>query len=421
VLAVLAVLAAPAPAAAADPVVMAAGDIACDPDDPGFNGGAGTATRCRQQATSDLLVAAAPDVVLPLGDIQYNSASTANINAVYAPTWGRVKSISRPVIGNHEGSGTGYWDYFNGKGVADGPAGPRGKGYYSFDLGAWHLVALNSNCSRVSCSAGSEQVQWLQADLAAHPSYCTLAYWHDPRFSSGHGGSSTSLQPFWEALHEANADLLLSASSHDYERFAPLDVHGDVDASRGIRQFVVGTGGVFFTGGLDTRAPHSEVAQNKAFGVLKLTLHPAGYDWEFVPEAGKSFSDSGSEQCHDAIPPPQPGPGPFPDLTAPVISRLRLAPRPIRRKSIFRYRLSEAGTVTFTIRRCRRSGCRRWKRAGQFTQAGAAGVNERPFRAKIRRRWLRAGTFRAVLVARDASGNRSEAASVAFRVVRRAR
>jgi acid phosphatase type 7 len=418
---VLAVLAVLPPAAVADPVVMAAGDIACDPDDPGYNGGAGTATRCRQQATSDLVVAAAPDLVLPLGDIQYNSASTANINAVYAPTWGRVRSISRPVIGNHEGAGTGYFDYFNGKGVLDGPAGPRGKGYYSFDLGAWHLVALNSNCSRVSCSAGSEQERWLRADLAAHPSLCTVAYWHDPRFSSGHGGSSTSLQPFWEALHEANADLVLSASSHDYERFAPLDVNGDVDPARGIRQFVVGTGGVFFTGGLDSRAPHSEVAQNTVFGVLRLTLHPTGYDWQFVPEAGKSFSDSGSEQCHDALPLPQPGPAPLPDLTAPVISRLRLAPRPIGRKSKFRYRLTEAATVTFTIRRCRRVSCRRYKRAGRFRQLGAAGLNERPFRAKIRRRRLRPGSFRAVLVARDAAGNRSRSASVAFRVIRRPR
>jgi hypothetical protein len=419
--AVFAVLVALAPPAAADPVVMAAGDIACDPADPGYNGGAGTATRCHQQATSDLLVGAAPDLVLPLGDIQYDSASTPKINAVYAPTWGRVKSISRPVIGNHEGPGAGYFDYFNGNGVADGPAGPRGKGYYSFDLGAWHLVALNSNCSRVSCAAGSEQERWLRADLAAHPSHCTLAYWHDPRFSSGHGGSSASLQPFWEALHEANADLVLSASSHDYERFAPLDVNGDVDLARGVRQFVVGTGGVFFTGGLDTRAPHSEVAQNTVFGVLQLTLHPTGYDWQFVPEAGKSFSDSGTEPCHDALPLPQPGPTPLPDLTAPMISRLRLVPRPIRRKSTFRYRLTEAATVKFTIRRCLRPSCRRYKRAGRFTQLGVGGLNERPFRAKIRRRRLHPGSFRAVLVARDPAGNRSRSASVAFRVLRRAR
>ena len=241
--------------AAADPVIMAAGDIACDPDDPGYNDGAGTADRCHQQATSDLLLAGPLDAVLPLGDIQYDSSTTARINAVYAPTWGRVKSISRPILGNHEGSsGSGYFDYFNGVGAADGPAGPRGKGYYSYDLGAWHLVALNSNCSAVSCSAGSEQETWLRADLAAHPANCTLAYWHHPRWSSGHDGSNDFMQPLWEALQDAHAEILLSGHSHDYERFAPLDRDGEVDQAEGIRQFVVGTGGAFFTGGLGTRS-----------------------------------------------------------------------------------------------------------------------------------------------------------------------
>ena len=225
--------------------------------------------------------------MLPLGDIQYDSSTTARINAVYAPTWGRVKSISRPILGNHEGgSGSGYFDYFNGVGAADGPAGPRGKGYYSYDLGAWHLVALNSNCSAVSCSAGSEQETWLRADLAAHPANCTLAYWHHPRWSSGHDGSNDFMQPLWEALQDAHAEVLLSGHSHDYERFAPLDRDGEVDQAEGIRQFVVGTGGAFFTGGLGTLEPHSEIAQNDTFGVLKLTLHHASYDWEFVPDAG---------------------------------------------------------------------------------------------------------------------------------------
>ena len=169
----------------ADPVIAAAGDIACDPADPGYNGGAGTSTRCRQRATSDLLVGAGLAAVLPLGDIQYDSPTASRINAVYAPSWGRVKSISRPVLGNHDGAGSAYFDYFNGAGAANGPAGPRGRGYYSYDIGAWHLVALNSNCTRVSCGAGSIQERWLRADLAAHPTGCTLAYWHHPRYSSG--------------------------------------------------------------------------------------------------------------------------------------------------------------------------------------------------------------------------------------------
>jgi hypothetical protein len=400
------------PVGVADPVIMAAGDIACDPDDEGYNGGAGTPVRCHQLATSNLLVATPLDAVLPLGDIQYDSASLAKINAVYAPTWGRVKSISRPILGGHEGVGNGYFDYFNGSGAPDGPAGPRGKGYYSFDLGAWHLIALNSNCSRVACSAGSEQERWLRADLAAHPADCTLAYWHDPRYSSGHGGSNPSMQPLWEALQDARADVLLSAHSHDYERFAPLDRNGELDPANGIRQFVVGTGGAFFTGGLGTRAPYSEVAQNDTFGVLKLTLHPGSYDWEFVPEAGKTFTDSGSQACHGVLAPP-------PDVTAPAISGLRLTPRRIRRVSTFRYALSEGATVYFTIKR--RGARGRFWRVDRFKQLGAAGANTRRYRGRIRTRRLRPGTFSARLRAIDGSGNRSSPETVVFKIARGAR
>jgi Calcineurin-like phosphoesterase len=290
----------PAQAAAA-PVIAAAGDIACAPDDPGYNGGAGTSDRCRQRATSNLLVGAGLTAVLPLGDIQYNSASLSNIMAVYDPTWGRVKSISRPILGNHESAGNSYFTYFNGSGASNGPAGPRGKGYYSFDVGSWHLVALNSNCARVPCSAGSEQERWLRADLAAHPTSCTLAYWHHPRWSSGHDGSSTFMQPLWAALSDAGAEILLSGHSHDYERFAPMNRGGILDRARGIRQFVVGTGGAFFTGGLGSRIPNSEVAQDTTFGVLKLTLHPTSYDWTFVPIAGGTFRDSGTGRCHGLV------------------------------------------------------------------------------------------------------------------------
>ena len=403
--------------AVADPVIMAAGDIACDPADPGYNGGAGSADRCHQLATSDLLLAQPLDAVLPLGDIQYDSATLTRINAVYHPTWGRVKSISRPILGNHEGgSAAGYFDYFNGPGVQDGPAGPRGKGYYSFDLGAWHLVALNSNCSSVSCAAGSEQESWLRADLAAHPTSCTLAYWHHPRFSSGHDGSNESTQALWEALHDAQADVLLSGHSHDYERFAPLDRDGDLDSAGGIRQFVVGTGGAFFTGGLGSREAHSEVAQNDTFGVLKLTLRPSSYEWQFVPEAGRTFTDAGAEACHGLTAPPVPA-APS-DGTAPVITRLRLAPRPIRRKSRFRYEMSEPAKVKFTIKRRTKRG---YRTVGTFTQLGSSGRNERRFRAKLGARRLRPGTFQARLRAVDAAGNRSAPRTVGFRVLRRPR
>jgi acid phosphatase type 7 len=428
--------------AARDPVIMAAGDIACDPADPSYNEGAGTSTRCHQRATSDLLVGAAVAAVLPLGDLQYQGASLSNIMAVYDPTWGRVKSISRPVLGNREDSGAGFFDYFNGPGVMDGPAGVRGKGYYSFDIGSWHLVALNSNCTQIGCSAGSEQERWLRADLAAHRTRCTLAYWHHPRWSSGEHGSNSSMQPLWEALEDAGAEIVLSGHRHHYERFSPLDGNGASDPADGIRQFVVGTGGAFFTD-IGSTIAHSEVAQNDTFGVLKLTLHPMSYDWEFVPEAGKTFTDSGSAACHEApIAAPR-------DRVAPVISRLALSPRRFvadrgestqatnsaRQGTTFRYRLSEAATVRFTIRRrskgrqvagrCRaqtrdnlaRQPCVRHTRVGRFTQVGVAGANRRRFRGRIGRRQLRPGAFRADLKATDARGNRSQPESASFTIV----
>jgi acid phosphatase type 7 len=450
-----------APAAAAqDPVIAAAGDIACLSTD------SVTPTTCHQQATSDLLVGAPLAAVLPLGDIQYGSSSLTNIQNGYGPTWGRVKAISRPVIGNHEGSGTGYYDYFNGVGVANGPAGVRGKGWYSFDVGTWHLVALNSNCSSVGCTAGSEQEQWLRADLAAHPTSCTLAYWHHPRYSSGHEGVNTFMQPLWEALDDAGAEIVLSGHSHDYERVAPVDRNGTVNPADGIRQFVVGTGGASFTGGLDSRIPQSEVAQNDTFGVLFLTLYPTSYAWRFVPEAGKTFADSGSTACHRLIAPPPPPPPP--DVTAPTISKLRVsperfpaAPKRASRPGIsnltlsrtrftvassaaaakggttFRYRLSEAATVTVTLRRksvgrkvggkCRtrtranrrRPACIRFRRVGHLRQQGAAGLNKKRFSGWLGERRLHTGSYRARFVAIDAAGNRSRSKAVSFTIVAR--
>jgi acid phosphatase type 7 len=459
VAAVAAAMAWPAVAVAQDPLIGAAGDIACDPADPGYNNGDGTADRCRQRATSDLLVGAPLAAVLPLGDIQYDSASLSNIQAVYDPTWGRVKAISRPILGNHEGSGTGYFDYFNGQGVADGLAGPRGKGWYSFDVGSWHLVALNSNCSRpadttdvVDCGKGSEQEQWLRADLAAHPTACTLAYSHHARYSSGHDGSNTFMQPLWEALADADVEILLSSHSHNYERFAPLGRNGNPDQARGIRQLVVGTGGAFFTGGLDSLEYDSEVAQNNTFGVLFLTLHPSSYDWRFVPEAGGTFTDSGFTSCHGPPPPPPPpppAPPPPRDVTAPVISGLNVSPRrfslglepapAVKRGTTFRYLLSEAAKVRVSLSRraggrkvggkCRRRTrvnrgrprCTLYRKVGSFTHQGAAGSNARRFGGRIGRRKLNPGRFRAAFVATDVAGNRSKRKAVSFTIVRRPR
>jgi hypothetical protein len=291
-----------------DPVIAAAGDIACDPNSDFFNGGEGDSSHCRQLYTSDLLLGGV-DAVLPLGDTQYENGVLSKFQASYDGSWGRVKSISKPAIGNHEyGSGSGspvgsgYFDYFNGQGVTTGAAGDRTKGYYSFDIGSWHLVALNSVCSQVGgCGPGSPQEQWLRADLAAHSNACTLAYWHHPLFSSGGIGNNSSMEPIWQALYDAGADVVLSGHDHNYERFAPQDPSGAADPSYGVREFVVGTGGKSRLA-WGTVKPNSLVRQNSTFGVLKLTLHADAYEWGFVPEPGKSFTDAGSGSCHGAPP-----------------------------------------------------------------------------------------------------------------------
>lgn len=288
--------------AVADPTIAAAGDIACGPSDPNYNNGNGTATACRMKYTSNLLVNGGYAAVLALGDTMQSDPSPSGYATSFAPTWGRVKSLIHPVPGNHEygySKAGGYFGYF---GAA---AGDPAKGYYSFDIGAWHVVALNSNCAKISggCAAGGAEDVWLRADLAAHPGQCILAMDHHPRYSSGHDGDNTFMQPFFQDLLNAHADVLLSGHSHDYERFQPQDNAAHLDTANGITQFVVGTGGSFFTG-LGTRHANSVASQNSTFGVLALTLHPSSYTWRFVPEAGKTWTDTGSRDCHAAARPP---------------------------------------------------------------------------------------------------------------------
>jgi hypothetical protein len=276
-------------------VIAAAGDIACDPDDEGFNAGNGSSTRCHMEATSDLVLDGDYDAVLTLGDNQYNSGTKAEFDASYDPTWGRFLNDTYPSVGNHEYStpgAAGYFDYFGDA------AGDPSEGWYSFDLGTWHLIALNSNCTKVAggCGEGSAQEEWLEEDLEDNASVCTLAYWHHPRFNSGHEGESLAMADMFDVLYDHGVEILLSGHAHDYERFTSQDPSGDEDPD-GVRQFVVGTGGAFFTGWKEIR-PNSVVRQNNTFGILELRLEDSSYTWEFIAEQGRSFSDTGSEDCH---------------------------------------------------------------------------------------------------------------------------
>ncbi len=302
--------------AASDPVIAVAGDIACDPSNSNFKGGVGSSNSCRQMYTSNLLVGSSLSAVLVLGDNQYYCGGYQAFLQSYDPSWGRVKDITHPAVGNHEYLTSGGTDcntanagaagYFNYFGVA---AGQPGHGYYSFDVGTWHLIALNSNCGDAGgCSATSPQGVWLANDLKTHTNFCTLAFWHIPLFSSG-GRANNNSKALWQLLYDNNADLILSAHDHTYERFAPQTPAGTLDNTRGIREFIVGTGGANHTS-IVSVAANSEVRNADTFGVLKLTLHPTSYDWQFVPEAGKTFTDSGTTACHgatsDSMPPSAP-------------------------------------------------------------------------------------------------------------------
>ena len=299
---------------APDPVIAAAGDIACDPANASF---AGTAGNCQSAATAALLGARQYSAVLPLGDTQYTCGGLAAFQASYATTWGSYLTTSMPVPGNHEyldsatSTGTdcsaahdaaGFYSYFATSpaftGAIDG--GQPTSGYYSFTLGSWHLIALNAECEYVGgCGPGSPLDAWLQADLAAHPSACTLAYWHQPRWSSGKHPSDPTYDQFWRDLYAAHADVVLNGHMHLYERYALQDPAGLADPA-GIRQFIVGTGGESqYTN--SPPLPTSQVQGLKVFGILALTLHPTSYAWSFVegntPNA-PAFSDSGSTACH---------------------------------------------------------------------------------------------------------------------------
>jgi hypothetical protein len=276
----------PSSSSSGDPMIAAAGDIAC----PATWGGA-TSTDCRQSFTAQQIIASNPTAVLTLGDNQYEDGSLSEFLSAGAfdATWGQFKTKTFPAPGNHEyhtADAQGYFDYFGSR--APGP-------YYSFDIGAWHLISLNGD---ISASSGSPQEAWLRSDLAAHSNQCTLAYWHEPRWSSGstHGSDSTYSQ-FWQDLYDAGADVVLNGHEHEYERFAPQGPSGQLDTTNGIREFVVGTGGAQLYS-FGAPIANSEFRYNADFGILLATLHATSYDWQFVAQKTGAIVDSGTTACH---------------------------------------------------------------------------------------------------------------------------
>jgi hypothetical protein len=276
-----------------DPIFVGAGDIAAD----------GASQNITATLIENLFSGGAAGAVFTAGDNAYDTGTTSQFSSFFDPTWGRFKARIHPAPGNHDyGDGatptaSGYFGYFGGA------AGDPTRGYYSYDLGAWHMIVLNTSvgCEPQyvgGCAAGSPQEMWLRADLAAHSNACTLAYWHEPLFSSGSvHGSNNETQDLWQALYDFNADVVIEGHDHEYERFGPQDAAGNADTARGIRSFVIGSGG----NGLYTFGPaiaNSEVRYNGGYGVLKLTLHASSYDWEYISDPAQPFTDTGSGRCH---------------------------------------------------------------------------------------------------------------------------
>jgi hypothetical protein len=266
--------------------------------------GAGDIASCKSpegaRATAKL-IEQIPGTVFAAGDLAYESGSPDDFEFCYGPTWGRFKDRTRPALGNHEyvnPTAHGYFEYWGAQ------AGPSGKGFYSYDLGAWHVVVLNTNCDARNlggCATGSPQETWLKGDLAQHPHACILAYGHHALFSSGifkKHAVHPELKQLWQDLYSAHADLILAGHEHSYERFTPQDPEGHADPEHGIREIVVGTGGRSHDL-LGFATPNSERREWDTYGVLKLTLSPGKYAWEFIPEEGKTFHDSGSGVCHN--------------------------------------------------------------------------------------------------------------------------
>lgn len=266
------------------PVIVAgAGDI-CD----------SSGNAC--QGTSDLIVSINPTAVFTAGDNAYNSGTLSEYNSRYAPTWGRFKELTSPSPGNHDyltSSAKGYFDYFNGAGNQTGPAGDRSRGYYSWDVGEWHFIALNTMSGG---NVAATQVQWLKDDLAANTKPCIAAYFHHPLISRGNYTGYSQVKPFWDALYAARADLVLVGHDHNYQRYGKMNPN-QTAAADGIRQVLVGTGGRRFYGISGSHAL-LEASNDNTYGVLKLTLTANGYTGDFVPRAGSTYTDHFTGTCN---------------------------------------------------------------------------------------------------------------------------
>ncbi|WP_220699306.1 DUF7594 domain-containing protein [Nocardioides cavernaquae] len=267
-----------APPPSGDPIFVGAGDIA--------------STGSGDNATANL-IAAMPSsaTVFAAGDNAYPDGTLSNYNTNYHPSWGQFKARTIPAPGNHEyhtSGASGYFDYFGAL------AGPNRNGWFSKDIGNWHVISLNSE---VNMAAGSPQETWLRQDLAANSKPCTIAMWHSPLFTSGSHGPDSSVRPLYQALYDHNADVVVTGHNHNYERFAPMNPSGAVDNTRGIRHFVNGAGGSSHYN-FTSVAANSQARNADTYGVLKFTLHANSYDWQFVPESGKTWTDSGTTACH---------------------------------------------------------------------------------------------------------------------------
>jgi acid phosphatase type 7 len=260
--------------------------------------GAGDIAGCNFKADRKTarLLGRIPGTVFTLGDNAYQNGTSKQFRNCYDPTWGQYKKRTRPTAGNHDYHTSGakpYFDYFGWR------AGKPSRGYYSYELGSWHIVALNSNCKEIGgCGKRSAQGHWLRRDLERHQARCTLAYFHHPLYASGKGLDTHKVRSFWNKLYNHQADVILNGHAHRYERYARITPSGKRSSARGIRQFIVGTGGApgEFQQGPDE--PRVQAKKVGAPGVLKLELGSGFYHWKFVPVAGRNYTDSGRARCH---------------------------------------------------------------------------------------------------------------------------